>query len=66
MGKPKNTGTLNFGANKTSCQMLEMTFEGVRFVGWTANLQSQNGANSKIFLADLSTWLSTIINKDVC
>jgi hypothetical protein len=65
IGTPKNIGSLHFGTKKTSCQMLEMTFEGVRFIGWTANLQSQNGANSKIFLADLATWLSTIIDKDV-
>lgn len=65
MGTPKNIGTLHFGAKKTSCQMLEMTFENVRFVGWTANLQSQNGANSKIFLADLASWLSTVCKKDV-
>jgi hypothetical protein len=65
MGTPKNIGTLHFGAKKTSCQMLEMTFENVRFVGWTANLQSQNGANSKIFLSDLASWLSTIRKKDV-
>ena len=65
MGTPKNIGMLHFGAKKTSCQMLEMTFENVRFVGWTANLQSQNGANSKIFLADLASWLSTISKKDV-
>ena len=65
MGTPKNIGTLHFGTRKTSCQMLEMTFENVQFVGWTANLQSQNGANSKIFLADLAAWLSTVSKKDV-
>ena len=65
MGTPKNIGTLHFGAKKTSCQMLEMTFDNVRFIGWTANLQSQNGANSKIFLADLASWLSKISKKDV-
>lgn len=64
MGTPKNIGTLHFGAKKTSCQMLEMTYEGVRFIGWTSNLQSQNGANSKIFLAELATWLSAQIDMD--
>lgn len=65
MGTPINIGTLHFGAKLTTCQMLEMTYEDVRFVGWTANLQSQNGANSKIFLTDLALWLSTIVKKDV-
>jgi len=65
MGTPKKIGTLHFGAKKTSCQMLDMKFENVRFVGWTANLQSQNGANSKIFLADLASWLTTNGKKDV-
>jgi hypothetical protein len=40
-----------------------MTYEGVRFVGWTSNLQSQNGANSKTFLAELASWLSTNVSK---
>jgi hypothetical protein len=65
MGTPEKSGELRFGAKNTSCELLEMTYEGVRFVGWTSNLQSQNGANSKIFLAELASWLSAIINKDV-
>ena len=63
MGTPEKSGELRFGAKNTSCELLEMTYEGVRFVGWTSNLQSQNGANSKIFLAELASWLSTKVSK---
>jgi hypothetical protein len=64
MGTPKVIDIKNYGAKKTSCKMLEMIFENVRFVGWTANIQTPYGAGSKIFLAELATWLSTHIDMD--
>ena len=64
MGTPKVIEIKKYGATETSCEMLEMVFENVRFVGWTANIQSPYGAGSKIFLAELAAWLSAHVDMD--
>jgi hypothetical protein len=61
LGKPENIGSLSFGTKNTSCQLFQCDFANVRFVGWTANLQSQHGAKSPKFLADLALWLRSQI-----
>lgn len=56
-GKPDEVGSLSFNAGKTPCKLLVLKNGAIKFVGWTSNLQSQQGANSDQFLQNLANWL---------
>lgn len=56
-GMPEKVGSVTFPNGKTTCQLLVLKYGGLTFLGWTSNLQSQQGANSNQFLKNLASWL---------
>ena len=61
---PEKVGKLTFPNGKTTCQLLVSKNRGLTFLGWTSNLQSQQGANSNQFLQDLAGWLKLQTKSD--
>lgn len=50
--------TITFGKNSTPCTMRIGFGENTKFLGWTTNIQSGRGSNSKEFLDRLGLWLA--------
>ncbi len=52
----ENARTLVYHGDKTTT-LYRGTSAGVRFLGWSVNLQGTPGANSNAFLAELAAWI---------
>ena len=52
---------IRFGKNQTKCELRVGDGHGTRFIGWSSNIQSQNGANEKGFTQQLSAWLKEMV-----
>lgn len=51
--------TLTYGKQQKSCTMRIGSGENTKFLGWTANIQSNPGANAKEFTDRLGEWLKS-------
>jgi hypothetical protein len=60
LGIPREIDRKYFGKKKTSCKIYELQNGKQIFIGWSANLQSQHGANSPELLTQLSDSISAI------
>jgi len=63
LGIPNEVDRKYFGKKKTSCKIYQLQNAGKTFIGWSANLQSQHGANSPELLTQLSNSISTTLRK---
>jgi len=56
----EQTVVIRFSRNQTKNELRCGSYDHIRFVGWSSNVQSQPGANEKQHLEALGEWLTSI------